>query len=117
MEGVFYRKVRKKLSLTRHLRNKRLLVTVTIALPVLFYVLFGSHGVIQRIRLEQEKSELQAKIKAAGEENLRLQAEAKALDSDIKAVERVAREKYGMAREGETVYRVRKSEQESAPSQ
>ena len=116
MEGAFYRKVR-KFNFSRLLKSRRLLLGITVGLPVFFYVLFGSHGVIQRIRLEQEKDELQLKIKAAEEQNLRLQAEVKALDSDMNAVEKVAREKYGMAREGETVYRVRKSEQESTTSQ
>jgi cell division protein FtsB len=35
----------------------------------------------------------------------RLKKESKALDSDRAAIERVAREKHGMVRPGETVYR------------
>ena len=55
-----------------------------------------------------EKAELEAKIQQAMEETKQLQADSKALDGDKKAIEKVAREKYGMIREGETVYKVRK---------
>ena len=37
-----------------------------------------------------------------------LEAQSRALEGDPRAIERVAREQYGMHREGETVYRVRK---------
>jgi cell division protein FtsB len=49
-------------------------------------------------------------IRSAEAENKRLQAESKALDGDKKVIEKVAREKYGMVREGETVYKVKKKE-------
>jgi len=111
MESLFYRKQRKGFSVAKLLRNKKILAGVLIGLPILSYVLFGSHGIVQRVRLESQKEELEAKVKAAEEENLLLEAESKALDSDKKAIEKVAREKYGMAREGETVYRVKKSEE------
>ena len=46
------------------------------------------------------------KIQQAEQEQKQLQDQSKALDGDKKAVEKVAREKYGMVREGEKVYRV-----------
>jgi cell division protein FtsB len=48
------------------------------------------------------------KVKAAEEETKRLQSYLKALEGDKKTIEKVAREKYGMARPGETVYKVKK---------
>lgn len=110
MESQYYRTLRKRFDLSRLLRNKRILVATLIGFPLLLYVLFGSHGIVQRIRLERQKVEVEASVKAAEEENLRLQAETKALESDMKALEKVAREKYGMVREGETVYKVRRNE-------
>jgi cell division protein FtsB len=111
MEGPFYRKQRQGFDLSRLLRNRRLLISLLVGLPILSYVVFGSHGIIQRVRLEAKREELEATIKAAEEETLRLEAESKALDTDKKAIEKVAREKYGMAREGETVYRVKKGQE------
>jgi len=110
MENLYYRTFRKRFNRLRLFRNKRILIATLIGLPLFTYVLFGSHGIVQRIRLERQKEELQSLIRAAEEENLRLQAEAKALESDMRALERVAREKYGMVREGETVYKVRRNE-------
>ncbi len=50
--------------------------------------------------------ELEVKIREAEAETKRLRAESKALDGDLEAIEKVAREKHGMIRDGETVYKV-----------
>ncbi|MGA9407538.1 MAG: septum formation initiator family protein [Bacteroidota bacterium] len=68
--------------------------------------MFNNQGVVQRIRLEREKKEMLQKIQQAEQEQKQLEDQSKALDGDKKAVEKVAREKYGMVREGEKVYRV-----------
>ena len=86
--------------------NRKLSAILAIALIVLLYVLFNNQGVLQRIRLEREKKEMLQKIEKAEQEQKQLQEQSKALDGDKKAVEKVAREKYGMVREGEKVYRV-----------
>ena len=110
MDGQFYRKdtlrfgIREKA--VKLLKNKRFVVRFVAGAIVAGVVLFGDHGVIQRIRLSSRKSDLQAKIIEADQESKRLQAESRALDGDAKAIEKVAREKHGMIREGETVYKV-----------
>ena len=71
-------------------------------------MLFGNRGILQRLRLEEQKEELQAKIRQAQDEQSQLQQQSKALDSDPKVTEKVAREKYGMIRDGETIYKVKK---------
>ena len=113
MENEFYRKKKKRAAirsvLRRIIRNKRLLLAFLVGTPVLLYVLFGNHGVVQRVRLQRQKAELEIKIRDAEAETRSLQAESKALDGDKKAIEKVAREKYGMVRDGETVYKVNKS--------
>ena len=48
------------------------------------------------------------KVEEAGKETARLQAQKKALEGDKKTIEKLAREKYGMSRQGEKVYRVKK---------
>ncbi len=55
-----------------------------------------------------KRAEMVEKIRRAEEETKQLQEQIKALQSDKKTIEKIAREKYGMVREGETVYRVRK---------
>lgn len=110
MDSLFYRKDKKSFDLKEKalklLKNKRFMVRCVLGSIVVLYVLSGSHGLIQRVRLQYQKAELAAKIQEADAETKRLQAESKALDGDPKAIEKVAREKHGMIREGETVYRV-----------
>ena len=112
MDNLFYRKEKKKFDvgalLKRLLRNKRAMVTLVIGVPLAAYLLFGNRGIIQRVRLQNQKADLEERIREAEAETKRLQAESKALDGDKKAIEKVAREKYGMVREGETVYKVNK---------
>jgi len=86
--------------------NKRLSLILVLGFALLVYVLFNNQGILQRMRLEREKKEMIQKIQKAEEEQKQLQEQSKALDGDKKAVEKVAREKYGMVREGEKVYRV-----------
>ncbi len=112
MEFDFYRKRKTSPDLREILkklfRNRRFVLALLVGAPIALYVVFGPRGVLQRVRLERAKSELEAKIREAEAETKRLQAESKALEGDKKAIEKVAREKYGMIREGETVYRVNK---------
>jgi len=112
MDEQYLRKVRKKSFLQHLIRGvwkKRLIrYTLIIVLPVFLFMMFSNKGILQRIRLEDQKKEMQARILEAQREQQQLQQQSKALDNDPKTIEKVAREKYGMIREGETVYKVRK---------
>ena len=114
MDNLFYRKTRSRVDLKatakKLLKNKKLLIACGIALLLGSYVIFGNRGILQRFRLQQQKAELEVKIKQAEEETKNLQSQSKALDGDKKAIEKVAREKYGMVREGEKVYKVNKGQ-------
>lgn len=110
MDNLFYRKDKKGFNLKdkalKLLKNKRFVFRFVLGSGIVLYVLLGSHGVVQRIRLQHQKSEMTAKIDEAEAETKRLQAESNALDGNPRAIEKVAREKHGMIREGETVYKV-----------
>ncbi len=109
MDSSFYRGVTHRFNLVRafkkFIRNKRAVTFTVIGALVLVYGVLGNHGIVQRVKLQREKAELERKIKAASEETKQLQLESKDLDTNLKAIEKVARERYGMAREGERVYR------------
>ena len=113
MNDLFYRKDKSTLdarALARKLlRNKRLVAVVVVGLPLMLFLLFGNHGILQRLKLQRQKADLEVKIQQVEQEGKRLQAESKALDGDKRAVEKVARENYGMHREGETVYKISKN--------
>ena len=106
----FYRKIKKQVSAENIAEtvkeNKRATAIVAAAFLLFLYVLFNSNGVVARIRLEMKKTEALEKIHTAEEEQKKLKDQSKALDGDPKAVEKVAREKYGMVRENEKVYKV-----------
>jgi cell division protein FtsB len=112
MEDNFYRKPRRrqwfKRLVARATKNKRLTVLLALGCVLALYVLFHNKGVIARVRLEGQQKAMEQKIQVAQDENARLQNQIKALEGDKKTIEKIAREKYGMAREGETVYRVKK---------
>jgi cell division protein FtsB len=109
MENLFYRKKKSPWDfqdLVRRLRrNKRALIPLAVGLFLCGYVVFADHGLLQRFRLARQKSEMEQKIREAEAESIRLKGELKALENDRATLERVAREKHGMVRSGETVYR------------
>jgi cell division protein FtsB len=112
-DGVFYRRLDTRgglgTALKKLLSNRRVVLALVLGVPLALFVVFGNRGVVQRVRLQAQKAELQRKILDAEAEAKRLQQESRALDGDRKTIEKVAREKYGMVREGETVYRVARS--------
>ena len=112
MDSNYYRKERPRKTilnwLVKQLRKKNVVMTLTLVVPALMFVLFSNKGVIARFNLESQKQELQLKLDRAKQDQKDLQAQSKALDKDPKAIEKVAREKYGMVRDGETVYKVKK---------
>ena len=106
----FYRKI-KKLANPENVaekvkENKRTTAVILGGFMLILYVMFNSNGIVARVRLEMKKTEALQKIHAAEEEQKKLKDQSKALDGDPKAVEKVAREKYGMVRENEKVYKV-----------
>jgi cell division protein FtsB len=112
MEGDFYRRPRKRnwfKSIGKGLLKSRRRGIIIIACTILIlYLLFDNKGIVARIRLELQKQEMTEKVRQAEQETKQLQSELKALQGDKKTLEKVAREKHGMVREGETVYRVKK---------
>jgi cell division protein FtsB len=112
MDDQYYRKPKPRgkihLLVSRGMKNKRLLLTLLVAIPVSMFMLFSNRGILKKMSLETEKQEMQEKVHQAQMENQKLTEQSKKLDTDDRAIEKIAREKYGMIREGETVYKVKK---------
>jgi cell division protein FtsB len=113
MDSQYYRKQKRSLTLkslmAKAVRNKTLMLALLISLPVCFFILFSNRGILKRMSLEVEKQEMQEKVRLAERENEKLADQSKALDADPRAIEKVAREKHGMIREGETMYKIKKT--------
>lgn len=74
-------------------------------LGALWFVWFDSFSLVRRARWKQEYAELQRKNDSLQTQIATLESELAAPPSD-ETIEKIAREQYGMRREGETVYRV-----------
>lgn len=115
MDDQFYRKPRYGGRLAGLLKwtfkHKGMRWFLFVGVPALVFFTFSNKGLLQHIHLRKERAETQEKIRVVQEEQLRLQRLSQALDNDAAMIEKVAREKYGMIREGETVYKVKKETQ------
>jgi cell division protein FtsB len=89
---------------TTRLLTRWLLLGV-VGLALLWVAFFDSHSIQQRLRFQQQHTELTT-------ENDSLRRRIDALQQKLEhppadsTIERIAREEYGMKRPGETVYRV-----------
>jgi len=89
-------------------RRRRLIFGVVGALALaalLAYVfIFSRHAYLRRHELASENERLQLELREMRAENVRLREELSRLD-DPEAIEKLAREKLGLVKEGEKVYR------------
>lgn len=112
MDEQYYRKERPKARaatwLKKQLKKRHILISLLVGVPVVSFVLFSNKGVVKRMSLESEVQAMEAKLRESQQEQQELLEQSKALDNNPKAIEKVAREKYGMIREGETVYKIKK---------
>ena len=112
MDEQFYRNIQPERLLKRIARkakkNKARTILIVFLFILFLYLLFDNKGIIKRIQLESQHKELIEQLKADSAETKRLQDQIKALEGDKKTIEKIARENYGMKREGETVYKVKK---------
>jgi len=86
--------------------RRRMILYLLVLLAIVSYAVFGKKGILQRVELEMENKELQLKLKEEQEKTIMLQKEIEELKSSDKKVEKVAREKYGMTKEGEEIYKI-----------
>ena len=68
--------------------------------------LFGSHGLLAMRRTQSQMQQLRGEIDRLNQQNGELNKQVKALRSDPKAVERIAREEMGLARPGEMIFKL-----------
>jgi cell division protein DivIC len=109
LDNLYYRKdAQRRVAgrLKALLKNKRLLIGLIVGVPLLIYIVFGHRGILQRLSLESEKTELEERIRASEAEGKALEQQSKRLDNDPQTIEKVARERHNMVREGDRVYKV-----------
>lgn len=85
---------------------KWVILAALIGLSVYFALFGGEYSVFEVRRVRAERVELEDRLVALEQTNACLRAWADALQSDSATIERLARERYGMIRAGEVLYRI-----------
>ncbi len=85
---------------------KRLILPALIALSVYFALFGGEYSVFEVRRVRAAKVELEQRLTELERANDSLRTWAEALETDSATIERLARERYGMIRGGEILYRI-----------
>lgn len=78
---------------------------------IIWFAFFDTYSLWTRYELSQRKQELQEKTEQLEAETAELEQKINDLRSDPALLERIAREEYGMRKEGETVYKIREKDQ------
>ena len=85
---------------------KRVILPALIGLAVYFALFGGEYSVFEVRRARAERVGLEQRLMELERTNDSLRAWVEALESDSATIERLARERYGMIREGEVLYRI-----------
>lgn len=88
----------------RIMTRKRLITIVGLTLAVLAFILFSNYGVVTRLSLMSETSELEGHVNELRSTSDSLRRQIKILESDSTEIERLARERYGYVRPNEEVF-------------
>ena len=86
--------------------RRKVTLAIIAAIPVLAIFAFGNRGLISRVRLEMKHDDAVEQLydeRSAGDS---LRTEITRHRRDPQTLERLARERFGMAKPGETIYRV-----------
>ncbi len=88
--------------------------TVLLGLLVLVLVvhdIFGTHGFLAMRRTQQEIKRVTFELQQLNKENLQLEQEVKELKTDPQKIEKIARDELGLAKPGEVIIKIPRSQQ------
>lgn len=85
---------------------KRFILPALIGLAAYFAVFGGEYSLLEVRGARAEREDLERRLAEVERVNDSLRAWGDALEADSTTIERVARERYGMIREGEVLYRI-----------
>lgn len=74
---------------------------------LVWFSFFDTYSIWTRVELNQQKAELKEQKERLKSETEVLKQKIEHLETDPFLLERIAREEYGMKKEGETVYKIR----------
>jgi len=77
---------------------------IAIGVVVIYYFIISDYGAITQIRLNREEKESRERIEALIKQKEDLHKQISRLTQDTAYQEKIAREKYKLAKKGETIY-------------
>ena len=81
-------------------------ILLLIGVSLLIVFIFGDHGLVQLYKLKRERKAIQKHITTLRESRENLASEKNKLENNLEYIEKLAREKYRMAKKGEQVFKV-----------
>ena len=92
-------------------------VLVLFLATLMIIFIFGDHGLLQLYKLKRERSKIRNHISELRKDREGLIKEKARLENDLKYIEKLAREKYRMAKPGEKVFKSCQRKRKSRTSQ
>jgi len=86
-------------------KGRHLLAGAVLAVALYYAAFGGEYSAVDLLRLKRDRRGAEAQLARTRREVDSLKAQALKLERDPATIERVARERFGMIREGETLYR------------
>jgi len=86
--------------------NKIALIFTVIIVVHIILAVFGNKGLITRLKLDSKRRELEKQLQLEINKGDELKKEIDELNNSDKKLEKTAREKYGMIKEGEVIYKI-----------
>src|SRR6056297_1654311 len=87
--------------------RKSFLIMILGGFVFIWFAFIDTYSLWTRYDLSQRKDDLKQKTEQLEAETARLKQQIKDLKNDPALLERIAREEYGMKKEGETIYKVK----------
>jgi cell division protein FtsB len=111
-EKDFLTRIKKDPLLRRKILRRILILLVLVSV---FYLYFGGdYGFFRLLSLKKEKGSIILETKKLQAQNMDLEIEKEKLKNDPFYIEKVARERYGMAKEDEIIYKFIQSQDSSS---
>jgi cell division protein FtsB len=82
-----------------------------LVLVLVVHDIFGTHGYLAMRRTQQEIKKINADLDQLNKENLQLEQEVRELKTDPHKIEKIARDELGLARPGEVIIKIPRSQQ------
>jgi cell division protein FtsL len=89
-----------------------MMLSLLFILYFLLSFIFGDMGLISHYRMKKTYQKFEQELDQLSKENERLRKEAEALKTDPHYIERLARERLGLSKEGEIIYQYEENNKE-----